>query len=214
MRFSLAALLLTGLAFTAAATPAAPLPIRLHTPAPVRAPTAGLAPLAAQMHKHQLLRPIGQEQNPQPAAHSGAVLSSRNGLRLRPGRIAERPVFGRYPHPAFQRPRAVLDHHQKGQSLIQLVHSVYTPGEKFYLNGEISAYDILLYYYGKGPNSPVPTSRKRSTSCSSSTSVCKSRFYRSCFLVRSIASPTSRTCTGHPKPRMAMPIASSTTNRA
>lgn len=39
---------------------------------------------------------------------------------------------------------------QKDQSLAQLVHSVYTPGEKFYLNGEISAYDILLFYYGAG----------------------------------------------------------------
>jgi outer membrane protein assembly factor BamA len=37
--------------------------------------------------------------------------------------------------------------------LLQLVHTVYTPDEKFYLNGEISAYDILLYYYGIGPKS-------------------------------------------------------------
>ena len=41
----------------------------------------------------------------------------------------------------------------EGQSLLQLVHAVYTPGEKFYLNGEISAYNILLYYYGKGAGS-------------------------------------------------------------
>ena len=39
---------------------------------------------------------------------------------------------------------------------------MYTPGEKFYLNGEISAYDILLYYYGKGPDTTAPTSRKPS----------------------------------------------------
>jgi outer membrane protein assembly factor BamA len=39
---------------------------------------------------------------------------------------------------------------QKGQSLLQLVHSIYTPGEKFYLNGEVSAYDLSLYYYGIG----------------------------------------------------------------
>ena len=39
---------------------------------------------------------------------------------------------------------------QKKQSLAQLVHSVYTPGEKFYLNGEISAYDLALFYYGIG----------------------------------------------------------------
>lgn len=42
---------------------------------------------------------------------------------------------------------------QKKQSLIQLVHTIYTPGEKYYLNGEISGYDQLLYYYGKGNNS-------------------------------------------------------------
>ncbi len=41
----------------------------------------------------------------------------------------------------------------KKQSLIQLVHTVYTPGEKYYLNGEISGYDQLLYYYGIGNNS-------------------------------------------------------------
>ena len=39
---------------------------------------------------------------------------------------------------------------QKGQSLAQFVHTIYTPGEKFYLNGEISAYDLVLYYYGIG----------------------------------------------------------------
>ncbi|AWM34685.1 BamA/TamA family outer membrane protein [Hymenobacter nivis] len=43
----------------------------------------------------------------------------------------------------------------KKQSLIQLVHTIYTPGEKYYLNGEISAYDQLLYYYGKGNNSSM-----------------------------------------------------------
>ncbi len=39
---------------------------------------------------------------------------------------------------------------QKGQSLAQFVHTIYTPGEKFYLNGEVSAYDLALYYYGIG----------------------------------------------------------------
>ena len=38
----------------------------------------------------------------------------------------------------------------KKQSLIQFSHTIYTPGEKYYLNGEISGYDQLLYYYGKG----------------------------------------------------------------
>ena len=39
---------------------------------------------------------------------------------------------------------------QKSQSLLQFVHTVYAPGEQFYLNGEISYYDNLLYYYGIG----------------------------------------------------------------
>lgn len=43
----------------------------------------------------------------------------------------------------------------KKQSLLQLTHTIYTPGEKYYLNGEISAYDQLLYYYGKGNNTPT-----------------------------------------------------------
>ena len=34
---------------------------------------------------------------------------------------------------------------------MQLVHSIYTPGEKFYITGEISGYDKLkLFYYGVG----------------------------------------------------------------
>jgi len=41
---------------------------------------------------------------------------------------------------------------QKKQSLLQLVHTVFTPGEKYFLSGEVSAYDILLYYYGTGNN--------------------------------------------------------------
>lgn len=43
---------------------------------------------------------------------------------------------------------------QKKQSLLQLVHTVFTPGEKFYLNGELSLYDTRLFYYGKGNNTP------------------------------------------------------------
>lgn len=41
---------------------------------------------------------------------------------------------------------------QKKQSLLQLVHTVFTPGEAYYLNGEISLYDTRLFYYGKGNN--------------------------------------------------------------
>ena len=43
---------------------------------------------------------------------------------------------------------------QKKQSLLQLVHTVFTPGEKFYLNGEISLYNTSLFYYGKGNFTP------------------------------------------------------------
>ncbi|WP_375417870.1 BamA/TamA family outer membrane protein [uncultured Hymenobacter sp.] len=43
---------------------------------------------------------------------------------------------------------------EKKQSLIQLVHTVFTPGEAFYLNGEISLYDTRLFYYGKGNDTP------------------------------------------------------------
>jgi hypothetical protein len=38
----------------------------------------------------------------------------------------------------------------ESQSLLQLTHTVYTPGEKYYLAGEISAYDLGLFYYGIG----------------------------------------------------------------
>jgi hypothetical protein len=38
----------------------------------------------------------------------------------------------------------------ESQSLLQLTHTVYTPGEKFYLAGEVSAYDLGLFYYGVG----------------------------------------------------------------
>ncbi len=39
---------------------------------------------------------------------------------------------------------------QKKQSLLQFVHTVYSPGEKYYLNGEISYYKNRLYYFGTG----------------------------------------------------------------
>ena len=39
---------------------------------------------------------------------------------------------------------------QEKQNLLQFVHTVYSPGEKFYLNGEISAYTNRLYYFGIG----------------------------------------------------------------
>ena len=39
---------------------------------------------------------------------------------------------------------------QQKQNLLQFVHTVYSPGEKFYLNGEVSAYTNRLYYFGIG----------------------------------------------------------------
>jgi outer membrane protein assembly factor BamA len=39
---------------------------------------------------------------------------------------------------------------QEKQNLLQFVHTVYSPGEKYYLNGEISAYTNRLYYFGIG----------------------------------------------------------------
>ncbi|RZK90832.1 MAG: hypothetical protein EOO62_34510, partial [Hymenobacter sp.] len=39
---------------------------------------------------------------------------------------------------------------QQSQNLLQFVHTIYSPGEKFYLNGEISSYKNRLYYFGVG----------------------------------------------------------------
>ncbi len=146
MRFSLAALLLTGLAFTAAAQPAAP-PDSVYT-----APRTGLAPLAAQVSvkSTKSFGQLGKNGNlsllPIPVLFYQAETGFGYGL----GGL----LSGRFSADTLTRPsNARLQYWTttEGQSLIQLVHSVYTPGEKFYLNGEISAYDILLYYYGIGP---------------------------------------------------------------
>jgi outer membrane protein assembly factor BamA len=51
---------------------------------------------------------------------------------------------------------------QKSQSLIQFVHTVYSPGEKYYLNGEISAYKNRLYYFGIGNDAPRVQNSNRS----------------------------------------------------
>ena len=62
-------------------------------------------------------------------------------------------LSGRFSADTLTRPSNVRVQYwttQKGQSLAQLVHTIYTPGEKFYLNGEVSAYDLALYYYGIG----------------------------------------------------------------
>ncbi|RYY21492.1 MAG: hypothetical protein EOO36_00610 [Cytophagaceae bacterium] len=41
---------------------------------------------------------------------------------------------------------------QESQNLLQFVHTIYSPGEKFYLNGEVSSYKNRLYYFGIGNN--------------------------------------------------------------
>ena len=148
MRFSLAALLLTGLTFTAAAQPAAP-PDSVYTSSN---PAPGLAPLATQVQPRAVksFGQLGKNKTltllPIPVLFYQAETGFGYGL----GAL----LSGRFSQDTLTRPsNARLQYWTttKGQSLVQLVHSVYTPGEKFYLNGEISAYDILLYYYGKGP---------------------------------------------------------------
>ena len=148
MRFSFAALALAGLAFRVAAQPAAP-PDSVYA-APVTAP--GLAPLAAQVSAPKSFGQIGKNKTltllPIPVVFYQAETGFGYGL----GGL----LSGRFSADTLTRPSNARVQYwttTKGQSLLQLVHSIYTPGEKFYLNGEISAYDILLYYYGKGPNS-------------------------------------------------------------
>ncbi|GAB3636859.1 hypothetical protein GCM10027422_24490 [Hymenobacter arcticus] len=51
---------------------------------------------------------------------------------------------------------------QKSQSLLQFVHTIYSPGEKYYLNGEISSYKNRLYYFGIGNDAPQTQNSNRS----------------------------------------------------
>jgi hypothetical protein len=51
---------------------------------------------------------------------------------------------------------------QKKQSLLQFVHTVYSPGEKYYLNGEVSYYKNRLYFFGVGNDAPQVQSSNRS----------------------------------------------------
>lgn len=140
MRFSLAALMLTGLTFAAAAQPAAP-PDSTGPAQPasrVSAPT-GFGKFGKNKQLSLLPIPV-------------LFFQAETGLGYGLGGL----FSGRLTTDTLTRPSNVRVQYwrtQKKQSLTQLVHSVYTPGEKFYLNGEISAYDILLYYYGIGPQS-------------------------------------------------------------
>ena len=148
MRFSLAALLLTGLAYTAAAQPAAPLDSTYTTPA--TAP--GLAPLATQMQPRatKSFGQLGKNKTLTLLPIPVLFYQAETGLGYGLGAL----LSGRFSQDTLTRPSNARIQYwttTEGQSLLQLVHSIYTPGEKFYLNGEISAYDILLYYYGKGP---------------------------------------------------------------
>ena len=51
---------------------------------------------------------------------------------------------------------------QKKQNLLQFVHTVYSPGEKYYLNGEVSSYTNRLYYFGTGNDAPQVQTNNRS----------------------------------------------------
>ncbi|WP_201986146.1 BamA/TamA family outer membrane protein [Hymenobacter rubidus] len=147
MRFSLAALLLMGLASSAAALPAAPPDSVSNTPGA----GAGLAPLSARMAASgpKSFGQLGKNKTLTLLPIPVLFYQAETGLGYGLGAL----LSGRFSSDTLTRPsNARLQYWTttEGQSLIQLVHSVYTPGEKFYLNGEISAYDILLYYYGKG----------------------------------------------------------------
>ena len=139
MRSFLAGLALTGLAFAAAAQPAAPADSALPASAASTPPPVGLRAPTDVERKRLTLLPI-------PVIFYQAETGLGYGLGgLLSGRFSD-DTLTRASNVRLQAWKT-----QKGQSLIQLVHTVYTPGEKFYLSGEISAYDILLYYYGVGP---------------------------------------------------------------
>jgi outer membrane protein assembly factor BamA len=146
MRSYLAALVLTGLTFAAAAQPAAP-PDSAYTGA-----SSGLAPLASRASSPKGFGQIGKDKQLTLLPIPVLFYQAETGLGYGLGGL----LSGRFSNDTLTRPsnaRVQYWTSTEGQSLIQLVHTVYTPGEKFYLNGEISSYDILLYYYGIGPKS-------------------------------------------------------------
>jgi outer membrane protein assembly factor BamA len=148
MRFSLAALLLTGLAYTAAAQPAAP----ADSGYPTSPSAPGLASLSTQLPPRatKSFGQLGKNKTLTLLPIPVLFYQAETGLGYGLGAL----LSGRFSQDTLTRPSNARIQYwttTEGQSLLQLVHSVYTPGEKFYLNGEISAYDILLYYYGKGP---------------------------------------------------------------
>lgn len=148
MRFSLTALVLAGLTFSAAAQPVAPPDSVYTTPGT----SIGLTPLAAKPLGTKSFGQIGKNKNLTVLPIPVLFYQAETGLGYGLGGL----LSGRFSADTLTRPSNARVQYwttTEGQSLIQLVHTVYTPGEKFYLNGEISAYDILLYYYGIGPKS-------------------------------------------------------------
>ncbi|MFC7670395.1 hypothetical protein ACFQT0_25765 [Hymenobacter humi] len=143
MRFPLAALALAGLTFAASAQTTA----RLDSATTASSAATSALPAAPPKLPNDV-KPKRLTILPIPVIFYQAETGLGYGL----GGL----LSGRFSDDTLTRPsniRAQYWQTQKKQSLIQLVHTVYTPGEKFYLNGEISAYDQLLYYYGIGPKS-------------------------------------------------------------
>ncbi|MBD2769609.1 BamA/TamA family outer membrane protein [Hymenobacter sp. BT664] len=152
MYSSLTALLLTGLTFVAAAQPVAPPDSAYTAPSSYTAPSAGLAPLSSRVAGPKSFGQIGKDKQLTLLPIPVLFYQAETGLGYGLGGL----LSGRFSSDTLTRPSNARVQYwttTQGQSLIQLVHTVYTPGEKFYLNGEISAYDILLYYYGIGPKS-------------------------------------------------------------
>jgi len=146
MRSSLAALVLAGLALSAAAQPAAP-----PDSAAVAGPAASVS-MAAPQRAPSSFGQLGKNKTLTLLPIPVIFYQAETGLGYGLGGL----LSGRFTADTLTRPsnaRVQFWTTQKKQSLLQLVHTVYTPGEKFYLNGEISAYDITLFYYGTGPES-------------------------------------------------------------
>ena len=146
MRSSLAALVLAGLALSAAAQPAAP-----PDSAAVAGPAASVS-MAAPQRAPSSFGQLGKNKTLTLLPIPVIFYQAETGLGYGLGGL----LSGRFTADTLTRPsnaRVQFWTTQKKQSLLQLVHTVYTPGEKFYLNGEISAYNIALFYYGTGPES-------------------------------------------------------------
>ncbi len=145
MRFSFLTAALAALTLAAAAQPAAP-----ADPAPaLLAPPAAAPPLAVRPLGVAKTSKFGQIGNLTLLPIPVIFYQDETGFGYGLGAL----LSGRFSADTLTRPSNARVQYwttQKGQSLLQLVHSIYTPGEKFYLNGEVSAYDLALYYYGIG----------------------------------------------------------------